>query len=175
MRRNSAAQGEALVQLRMRYSVFRGWPSPLTQLSHPPSFTVRVLLRLMPRPLSQNKRYPYTAKGWHVLFVKLHYGSPSWWRCWFRDVTTDSKLALMSALGQQPVSFTIGADQSSFRLCKPVCSEIRAERKLDHGVLAIGHGSTIVADLDIPTSCSSKKVPRVTSRLPFFASSKKKK
>ena len=109
MRRSSTAQGDALVQLRMRCSVFRGRPSPLTQLSHFPSFTVRVLLRLVPRLRTQRRATRTPQRVGTCSSSSCTVTLPSWWRCCFQDVTTDSELDLMSALGQQPVS--------SFLLC----------------------------------------------------------
>ena len=95
--------------------------------------------------------YPHTAKDGHVPFVRWHCGSPSWWRCWFPEVTTDSGQALMWALGQQPVSIAVETVQSSFRLCRTGVLTATCGTKLDHGALGRWLRLEIVTDLHFPT------------------------
>ena len=86
----------------------------------------------------------------------LHCGSPSRLSV-SKNGTTESMLALMSALGQQPVSVAIEADPSSFPVVQDRCdySNVRTspffqlyktsvitatcETELDHGVLTVGY------------------------------------
>merc|ERR1711988_601736 len=59
----------------------------------------------------------------------------------FKDVTSSSKQALMSAVQQQPVSIAIEADKSAFQLYKSGILSSTCGTKLDHGVLLVGYGS----------------------------------
>ena len=59
----------------------------------------------------------------------------------FKDVTTESDQALMSALRQQSVFIAIEADQSFFQFYKKCVITAMCETKLDHGVLAVGYGT----------------------------------
>ena len=58
-----------------------------------------------------------------------------WWRCWFRDVTSDREQFLVSALSQQPV---LEAVKSSFLLFKTGLTG-KCGLQLDHGALAVRH------------------------------------
>merc|ERR1719414_2053973 len=52
----------------------------------------------------------------------------------YKDVSTDSEQALMSAVAQQPVSIAIEADQSSFQSYSSGVLTASCGTKLDHGV-----------------------------------------
>ena len=61
----------------------------------------------------------------------------------YEDVPSGNETALMAAVAQQPVSIAIEADKSAFQLYKsgvldsPFCGT-----QLDHGVLAVGYGTS---------------------------------
>jgi C1A family cysteine protease len=60
----------------------------------------------------------------------------------FTDVPTNSDAALMNAIAQQPVSVAVEADQNSFQLYSSGVMTAACGTALDHGVLAVGYGST---------------------------------
>jgi C1A family cysteine protease len=60
----------------------------------------------------------------------------------YTDVSKNSDSAMMSALAQQPVSIAIEADTSSFQLYKTGVYTATCGSNLDHGVLAVGYGTT---------------------------------
>jgi len=66
----------------------------------------------------------------------------------YKDVTTNSDSALMSALNIGPVSVAIEADQSSFQLYKSGVLTAACGTNLDHGVLAVGYGTDAATGLD---------------------------
>jgi len=60
----------------------------------------------------------------------------------YTDVQTDSDSALMSALVKQPVSVAIEADQQAFQLYQTGVFTAACGTNLDHGVLAVGYGTS---------------------------------
>jgi len=95
--------------------------------------------------MEQEDTYPYTATDGNCAFdAKFIVSSISS----FKDVTTGSETALMTAIVQQPVSVAIDASQSSFQFYsggvyyEPDCSSTQ----LDHGVLAVGYGTDSGSD-----------------------------
>ena len=60
----------------------------------------------------------------------------------FTDVLPNSDEDLMSAIAQQPVSVAVEADQDSFQLYTSGVMTASCGTALDHGVLAVGYGST---------------------------------
>jgi len=86
--------------------------------------------------------YPYTAKdGTTCKFSVSNVGGTI---SNYKTVSAGSESALVTAIGVTPVSVAIDASHNSFQLYKtgiyyePACSSSR----LDHGVLAVGYGST---------------------------------
>jgi len=59
----------------------------------------------------------------------------------FKDVATDSKNDLMSAVAQQPVSIAIEADKQVFQLYRDGVLSGMCGAQLDHGVLVVGYGT----------------------------------
>jgi hypothetical protein len=59
----------------------------------------------------------------------------------FKDVSSGSMQALMSAVQQQPVSIAIEADKSVFQLYKSGILSGSCGSNLDHGVLLVGYGT----------------------------------
>jgi len=59
----------------------------------------------------------------------------------FKDVPTNSELALMTAIVQQPVSVAVEADQAIFQSYQSGVVTGACGTNLDHGVLAVGYGT----------------------------------
>merc|ERR1712084_665 len=59
----------------------------------------------------------------------------------YKDVTSDSEQALMSAVQQQPVSIAIEADKMAFQSYKSGILSSTCGTHLDHGVLLVGYGT----------------------------------
>jgi len=59
----------------------------------------------------------------------------------YKDVTSDSMQALMSAVAQQPVSIAIEADKQVFQLYRSGVLKAMCGAQLDHGVLVVGYGT----------------------------------
>jgi KDEL-tailed cysteine endopeptidase len=83
--------------------------------------------------------YPYTATGPNTCEAK---GKPvAATLSAFKDVTTNSETALMTAIVQQPVSVAVEADQSVFQFYSGGVMTSSCGTQLDHGVLAVGYGT----------------------------------
>jgi len=86
--------------------------------------------------------YPYTAADGscqHGCTVGMKMGSVAG----YKDVEAFSRSALMEAVAQQPVSVAIQADQPAFQLYSTgVLTGSGCGSQLDHGVLAVGYGTT---------------------------------
>merc|ERR1712151_712101 len=85
--------------------------------------------------------YPYDAKKGSCKKSSCTTGIPEGGVTGYKDVTSDSKEALMEALTQQPVSIAIEADKSVFQLYKTGVLSGVCGSSLDHGVLAVGYGT----------------------------------
>jgi hypothetical protein len=85
--------------------------------------------------------YPYKATGGTCQESSCSVGIPQGGVTGYTDVSKDSEQALMEALGQQPVSIAIEADQSSFQMYKSGVLTNSCGSSLDHGVLAVGYGT----------------------------------
>jgi len=90
--------------------------------------------------LTTEKAYPYSATGPNSCVAK---GLPvAVTATGFKDVPTNSQLALMTAVVQQPVSVAIEADQDSFQFYSSGVLTKACGTNLDHGVLLVGYGTT---------------------------------
>merc|ERR1712050_368480 len=85
--------------------------------------------------------YPYKAKGGTCKASSCTVGIAKGGVTGYKDVSSDSEQAMMSALNQQPVSIAIEADKSVFQLYKSGVLSSRCGTNLDHGVLAVGYGT----------------------------------
>jgi len=95
--------------------------------------------------IDTEESYPYTAKLGVCHFSVANVGASI---SSHKSIATGSESALAAALNTQPVSVAIDASHNSFQLYKSgvyyesACSSTR----LDHGVLAIGYGTSGVDD-----------------------------
>lgn len=90
--------------------------------------------------ITTEANYPYTATDGTCNTVKE--GQVVATVSTFTDVPTNSDAALMNAIAQQPVSVAVEADQNSFQLYSSGVMTAACGTALDHGVLAVGYGST---------------------------------
>ena len=83
--------------------------------------------------------YPYTATGPNTCEAK---GKPvAATLSSFKDVPSNSEVALETAIVQQPVSVAVEADQSVFQFYSGGVMDSSCGTQLDHGVLAVGYGT----------------------------------
>merc|ERR1712019_319089 len=85
--------------------------------------------------------YPYKAKSGTCSASSCTVGIAKGGVTGYKDVSSDSEEAMMSALNQQPVSIAIEADKSVFQLYKSGVLAGLCGASLDHGVLAVGYGT----------------------------------
>jgi len=85
--------------------------------------------------------YPYKAASGTCEESSCTVGIPRGSVTGFKDVSSDSEQAMMSALAQQPVSIAIEADKSVFQLYRSGVLSGTCGTSLDHGVLAVGYGT----------------------------------
>jgi len=89
--------------------------------------------------ITTESNYPYTARDGTCNKQKTSMVSAT--ISGFRDVPTNSELALMTAIAQQPVSIAVEADQSIFQFYSSGVMTSKCGTNLDHGVLAVGYGT----------------------------------
>jgi cathepsin L len=89
--------------------------------------------------LTSEAAYPYTATGPNDCSAK---GLPLVVTVrGFTDVPTNSQLALMTAVVQQPVAVAIEADEDAFQFYSSGVLTKSCGTNLDHGVLLVGYGT----------------------------------
>jgi len=86
--------------------------------------------------------YPYLAKDGICAESQCTQGIPEGGVKGFKIVVPDDENALMEAVGQQPVSVAIEADQTAFQLYHSGVLTRACGAKLDHGVLLVGYGAS---------------------------------
>jgi len=93
----------------------------------------------MANGLTTEAAYPYTATGPNTCEAK---GLPVAVKATgFTDVPTNSQLALMTAVVQQPVAVAIEADENAFQFYSSGVLTKPCGTNLDHGVLLVGYGT----------------------------------
>ena len=88
--------------------------------------------------LTTDEAYPYTATGPNAC---KNSSRPVVSLSGFKDVPTNSEVALMTAVVQQPVSVAVEADQSVFQFYSSGVMTKACGTNLDHGVLLVGYGT----------------------------------
>mmetsp|Transcript_114665 Transcript_114665/g.319323 ORF Transcript_114665/g.319323 Transcript_114665/m.319323 type:complete len:469 (+) Transcript_114665:82-1488(+) len=88
------------------------------------------------------KSYPYKAKNGVCQASACTTGIPKGGVTGFKDVTPDDTEALMDAVSKGPVAIAIEADKSVFQFYKSGVLSGKCGEKLDHGVLAVGYGTS---------------------------------
>lgn len=86
--------------------------------------------------------YPYQTKVTTCQSSQCTVAMPKGAVTGFKDVPSDDEDALMDAVAQQPVSIAIEADKMAFQLYKSGVLSSTCGDNLDHGVLAVGYGTT---------------------------------
>ena len=94
--------------------------------------------------ITSEKNYPYTATDGTCDSAKEKQDYAQ--IASFKDVATNSDNALMSVIVQQPVSVAVEADQDSFQLYTGGVMTAACGTALDHGVLAVGYGTSAGLD-----------------------------
>jgi C1A family cysteine protease len=85
--------------------------------------------------------YAYVGKGGSCKASTCTVGIPKGTVTGFKDVSTDSKQDLMSAVTLGPVSIAIEADKPVFQLYQGGVLSGMCGAQLDHGVLVVGYGT----------------------------------
>merc|ERR1712224_685518 len=88
------------------------------------------------------KSYPYKAKGGRCEASSCTVGIPEGGVTGFKDVEQKDLQAMEEAVAQQPVSIAIEADQRVFQMYHSGVLTSTCGTKLDHGVLAVGYGTS---------------------------------
>ncbi len=91
--------------------------------------------------LTTEQNYPYVAQGplsCNSAKAAQHAATISG----YADVPQNQEAQLIAAVTKQPVSVAIEADQSAFQLYKSGVFKAACGTQLDHGVLAVGFGTT---------------------------------
>jgi C1A family cysteine protease len=86
--------------------------------------------------------YPYTATDGNACKADCDVAVPKGSVSGYKDVDAGDSAALIDALNLHPVSVAIEADQASFQMYKSGVLTAECDAKLDHGVLAVGYGTT---------------------------------
>jgi len=90
--------------------------------------------------LTTEAAYPYTVTGPNTCVSK---GLPvAVTATGFKDVPTNSQVALMTAVVQLPVAVAIEADENNFQFYSSGVLTKACGTNLDHGVLLVGYGTT---------------------------------
>jgi cathepsin L len=95
--------------------------------------------------IDTEQSYPYTAKSGSCHYTAANSGATI---AGYKTVASGSESALTTAINTQPISIAIDASKNSFQLYKtgvyyePSCSS----SSLDHGVLAVGWGTSTAGD-----------------------------
>jgi len=87
--------------------------------------------------------YPYRTHDGSCHASRCTIGIPKGGVKGYRDVSSDSVEALMSAVVQQPVSIAIEADKPAFQLYREGVLSGLCGSSLDHGVLVVGYGTNL--------------------------------
>ena len=90
--------------------------------------------------LTTEANYPYTAQDGTCSAKKAKQIAATITA--YTDVTINSDAALEAAIALQPVSVAVEADQNSFQLYAGGVMTAECGTALDHGVLAVGYGTT---------------------------------
>merc|ERR1712159_315622 len=86
--------------------------------------------------------YPYKAQDGSCQASSCTTGISAGSVSGYKDVESKDLNAMMEAVSQQPVSIAIEADQRAFQLYKGGVLTASCGTKLDHGVLAVGYGTS---------------------------------
>jgi C1A family cysteine protease len=91
--------------------------------------------------LTQESNYPYTATGPNTCQTAKASQAAATISS-YNDVAQNQETQLIEAVAKQPVSVAIEADQSAFQFYKSGVFNSACGTQLDHGVLAVGYGTT---------------------------------
>lgn len=92
-------------------------------------------------PVCTEESYGYKAVGGACQMSSCTVAIPGGSVTGFKDVTSDNKEMMMSAVAKQPVSIAIEADSSIFQMYSGGILSGWCGTSLDHGVLLVGYGT----------------------------------